>query len=57
MDAMMNGMNGSVLLAVAVGDSIDLGGGETTVSESSKPERRSKTRYVLVLTKYTPTDE
>ena len=54
MDAMMNG---SVLLAVAVGDSIDLGGGETTVSESGKPERRSKTRYVLVLTKYTPTDE
>ena len=44
-------------IAVAVGDSIDLGGGETTVSESGKPERRSKTRYILVLTKYTPTDE
>lgn len=44
-------------ISIALGDSVTIGGFETTVSEPGRPDRRSKTRQVLVLTEYKLTDD
>ncbi len=45
------------IITIAVGDSVTIGGLETTASESGEPKLKSKARCVLVLTKYEPTDD
>ena len=45
------------IVTVADGDSVTLGGSDTTSSRPGKPTLRSRTRCVLVLAKYEPTDD
>ena len=42
---------------IAVGDSVTIAGSERKTSQSGKPRLKSKTRYVLVLAKFKPTDD
>ncbi len=44
-------------VTLPLGESVTFAGFETKESERDKPERHSKTRYFLRLTKFTPADD
>lgn len=43
-------------VTITIGDSVTMGRLDTTTEQSGKPKQKSKTRYVLILAKYDPTD-
>ena len=55
MKPLLHIMSANTTIAIAIDESVVLGGIETKQRETSNPEKHSKTRLVSVLTKHTPT--